>query len=186
MAYDGKHFTAAARLWPKVARDPKLDLNGWNQYRWKSARAAALAAAGQGDDAARLDDATKAKFRQQALDGLSAELTDSTKQIESAPPQAGLAIVKALAEWRANDALAGIRDAAPLAKLPTDEQKDWRCFGPVPALITVVPTSFEGEQPWRCTTKQPAEGWKKADFDDRVWQEGSSGFGGNRAIDCLV
>ncbi len=88
--------------------------------------------------------------------------------------------MKVLAEWRADDALAGIRDAAPLAKLPTDEQKDWRALrAPVPALITVVSTSFEGEQPWRYTTKQPAEGWKEADFDDRVWQEGSSGFGGS-------
>jgi len=43
--------------------------------------------------------------------------------------------------------------------------------------LTVVPTSKEEGQKWRYTTKQPTEGWQKADFDDKEWQEGVGGFG---------
>jgi hypothetical protein len=73
---------------------------------------------------------------------LSAELSDWTDHIESAPRHARLAILKALAEWRVDDALAGVRDAAALAKLPADEQKEWRALWarvPMPELTTAVP-----------------------------------------------
>jgi WD40 repeat protein len=142
-AYDRSHYATAARLWAEaLAGDPRLHTDGWNVYRGKMARAAALAAAGQGDDAAGLDDATMAKLRRQALEGLSAELSDWTDHIESAPRHARMAIVNALAAWRTDPALFGIRDAAPLAKLPADEQKDWRTLWarvPMPELTTAAP-----------------------------------------------
>jgi len=62
MAYDGKRFTAAARHWAlALADDPILDANCWNHYRFHAACAAALAAAGQGQDEPLLDGAAKAR-----------------------------------------------------------------------------------------------------------------------------
>src|SRR5262249_30117308 len=47
----------------------------------------------------------------------------------------------------------------------------------VPEVRTVVPTSKEQGQKWRYTTQKPAEGWQKADFDDKEWRQGIGGFG---------
>jgi hypothetical protein len=41
----------------------------------------------------------------------------------------------------------------------------------------VVATSQTEGQSWRYTTKAPAGGWEKPDFDDRGWEEGPGGFG---------
>ncbi len=83
-----------------------------------------------------------------------------------------------LSDWHQDSALAGIRDAAALAKLPAEEQKEWQAlWARVPEVTTVVPTSRQEGQKWRYTTKQPAEGWHKADFDDKAWQQGVGGFG---------
>ena len=127
MAYDRKHFAAAARLWAEaLASDPKLGDDRQTQHRYNAACAAALAAAGQGKDEPPPDDAAKAKLRQQALDWLKAELAAWTKLLESGPPQARPAIVQTLEHWKQDTDLAGIRDADGLAKLPADEQKAWR------------------------------------------------------------
>jgi eukaryotic-like serine/threonine-protein kinase len=75
VAYDHKRFAAAARLWAEaLATDPKLADGRHSQHRYNAARAAALAAAGQGQDQPPLDDATKAKLRGHALDWLKVEL----------------------------------------------------------------------------------------------------------------
>ena len=127
MAYDRKHFAAAARLWAEVlSGEPKLGDDRRTQHRYNAACAAALAAAGQGKAEPPLDDAAKARLRQQALDWLKAELATWTKLLESGPPQARQAIVQTLDHWKQDSDLAGIRDAKALAKLPADEQKAWR------------------------------------------------------------
>ena len=41
----------------------------------------------------------------------------------------------------------------------------------------VVASSQEKPQSWRYTTKAPAGGWEKPDFDDRGWEAGEGGFG---------
>jgi WD40 repeat protein/formylglycine-generating enzyme required for sulfatase activity/tetratricopeptide (TPR) repeat protein len=145
--------------------------------RYIAACAAALAAAGQGQDEPPQGDAAKAKLRGQALDWLKAELTVWRKLFESGPPQDRPAIVQTLLSWQQDIDLAGIRDAAALAKLAVDEQKQWQSlWAQVPELRTVVPTSKEKEQRWRYTTVQPAEGWQKADFDDKEWKDGRGAF----------
>jgi hypothetical protein len=40
-----------------------------------------------------------------------------------------------------------------------------------------VATSQETAQSWRYTTKAPAGGWEKPEFDDRGWEAGEGGFG---------
>jgi hypothetical protein len=50
-------------------------------------------------------------------------------------------------------------------------------FSKAPEWKVVVPTSKDEGQKWRYTTDKPAEGWQKADFDDKDWKEGVGGFG---------
>jgi hypothetical protein len=123
LARDHKEFTFATRLWAEaLASDPLLGDDRRAKHRYHAARTAALAAAGQGKDKPPLE-AAKAKLRRQALDWLKAELTAWGKHIESGPPQDRLTIVLNLSGWKQEKDLAGIRDAAALAKLPAEEQK---------------------------------------------------------------
>jgi hypothetical protein len=124
LAHDHKHFAAAARLWAEALQaDPQLADGRLTQHRYHAACAAALAAAGQGKDEPPLDEAALAKLRGQALDWLTAELNAWDKFLESGPPQIRPAVVQALSRWQKDTDLAGLRDAAALAKLPADEQK---------------------------------------------------------------
>jgi hypothetical protein len=124
IAASGKQFAVATQLWARaLASDPKLGDDRRAQHRYHAARAAALAAGGQGKDQPPPDDPAKAKLRALALDWLKAELTEWTEQLESASPQDRSAIAQALGHWQKDPALAGIRDATALAELPADEQK---------------------------------------------------------------
>jgi iduronate 2-sulfatase len=40
-----------------------------------------------------------------------------------------------------------------------------------------VPTATPIVDQWRCTLRRPAEGWRRADFDDAGWKVGFGGFG---------
>ena len=49
---------------------------------------------------------------------------------------------------------------------------------PVPPKITeVVPTSRTQPITWQYTTRRPAEGWSRSDFDAQGWKEGPGAFG---------
>ncbi len=121
--HKGMHAGAARFATQAFALDPKLadDLQAGRRYN--AACHAALAAAGKGEDAARLDDAAKAKLRRQALDWLKADLAVLTRLRDSGPPQTRPFIVQTLTHWLQDTDLAGIRDKAALAKLPAQEQK---------------------------------------------------------------
>src|SRR5262249_3068597 len=88
-AHDQKMFVLATRLWAEaLARDPKLVDDRMTSPRYNAARAAVMAAAGQGQDEPPLDDAARAKLRRQALDWLEAELTALDRLPESSWPLA--------------------------------------------------------------------------------------------------
>jgi tetratricopeptide (TPR) repeat protein len=115
---------AAARLYADAfAANPKLADNLQAGHRYNAACFTARAAAGQGEDAARLDAKEKARLRKQALDWLRADLALRTRQLESAQPADRAAAQQALRHWQKDSDLAGIRDKAALAKLPAQEQK---------------------------------------------------------------
>ena len=110
--------TAAGLYAAAFAADPKLadDLGAGNRY--DAACLAALAAAGRGEDAATLDDQARTRLRKHALDWLRADLALWTKQLET-----DRATVQGrMRHWQQGSDLAGIRDAAALAKLPADAQ----------------------------------------------------------------
>jgi hypothetical protein len=68
-------------------------------HRYNAACAAALAAAGQGEDATKLDNQERVRLRKQALDWLRADLTLRTKQLEGGPPADRAAAQQALRHW---------------------------------------------------------------------------------------
>src|SRR5262249_12180836 len=89
-----KRYAAAARFFSGAfAADPDLADDLESQVRYNAACAAALAAAGKGEDAGRLKDQERTKFRQQALKWLQADLAAWTRVIEKGPASA-LAMVK--------------------------------------------------------------------------------------------
>jgi tetratricopeptide (TPR) repeat protein len=117
---------ASARFFAAAFNDPKRADDLKAQHRYNAACAAALAAAGQGKDASKLDDGERTRWRKQALDWLTADLALWTKQAEKGTPQARATVQKTLRHWQTDADLAGVRDEAALARLPAEEQPSWR------------------------------------------------------------
>jgi len=122
-----RRYAAAERFFAGAfAADPKLagDLKSFNRY--DAACAAALAASGQGEDAAKLDDKEKARLRGQALVWLKADLAAHLKQLASKQPHDRDEARARLLHWRQDTDLVGVRDPAGLAKLPEAERAAWQ------------------------------------------------------------
>ncbi len=117
------YHTATGLYAAAFAADPKLadDLESDNRY--DAACCAALAAAGQGEDAAKLDDKERTRLRKQAFGWLKADLALRSKQLLAAKPAERTKVQQVLRHWQKDTDLAGIRDEAALTKLPADEQK---------------------------------------------------------------
>jgi len=104
------------------AADPGLADDLGSGLRYNAACSAASAAAGVGADSADLDDPERARLRKQALDWLGADLVLHAKRLETGRPADRGAVHEALTAWQGDPDLAGIRDAAALAKLPDDDR----------------------------------------------------------------
>jgi hypothetical protein len=116
-----RRYVAAARLSSEAFQtEGKLadDLEAGHRYR--AAVAAARAGLGQGRDAGPLTNEAKAALRKQALGWLKADLAAWRSHSE------GSQRAQALRAWRADKALAGVRDEEGLAKLPQFERAAWR------------------------------------------------------------
>jgi eukaryotic-like serine/threonine-protein kinase len=126
-----------ARLYADAfAADPKLadDLGAFHRYN--AACFASLAAAGQGEDAAKLDDNERACLRKQALDWLRADLILRTRQLESSQPADRANAQRNLRHSQQDSDLVGIRDEAALVKLSEAERKECHAlWGEVEALL---------------------------------------------------
>jgi tetratricopeptide (TPR) repeat protein len=122
-----KRYTDAARFFADAFKaQPKLADDLQAGHRYNAACVAALAAGGQGEDAARPDDKERARLRQQALGWLRADLDLWGKQAEGGTPQTRALVQQALRHWQEDADLAGLRDAAALAKLPEAERAEWQ------------------------------------------------------------
>jgi tetratricopeptide (TPR) repeat protein/serine/threonine protein kinase len=114
---------AAARFYEEAFdAQPKLADGVFAPNRYGAACAAALAAAGQGEDAARLDDTERARLRKQALDWLRADLVEYAKRLEGGTRVMRRTLRQQVEHWQNDTALAGIRDSSALAKLPAAER----------------------------------------------------------------
>jgi serine/threonine protein kinase/Tfp pilus assembly protein PilF len=124
-----KRYVAAVRFYEEAftALSRLGDKPRWG-HRYNAARAAVLAAAGQGNDAARLNDPERQRLRRQALDWLRADLTHWAKQGKSMSPSPRTDFERALRHWKRAPDLAGVRDEVALSNLPEVERQAWRTF----------------------------------------------------------
>jgi eukaryotic-like serine/threonine-protein kinase len=117
------HAAAACLSSDAFTADPKLADDLQAAHRYKAAHCAALAAAGQGEDAANLPDKTRARLRRQALDWLRADLDLWAKQLENGKPEDRQQVQQTLRHWQTDPDLAGLREPDAIARLPADEQQ---------------------------------------------------------------
>jgi hypothetical protein len=120
--YHPNHATASLYA-DAFAADPKLGDDLEVQHRYSAACCAALAAAGTGEDAARLDDKERARLRKQGLDWLRADLALYTKLSASGAANARPLVQQRMRHWQRDTDLAGIRDKPAMAKLPAEEEQ---------------------------------------------------------------
>jgi hypothetical protein len=134
--YKERYVTAVRYFTDAFAGDPKLadDLQAWHRYN--AACAAALAAAGKGEDVAGLTGKDIAGLRSQALRWLRADLSARTRQLESGRPADRQEVQETMQHWQQDTDLAGVRDKESLAKLPEAERKEWeKLWADVAALL---------------------------------------------------
>ncbi len=146
-ALHGRNDLAARYLGKALEADPPLSDDRAAQRRYHAARAAAKAATVRGKDQPPLDDATKAALRRQAHDWLTAELQAWTKLFDAGPAADRPDIATKLSAWQQHADLAGIRAAAALAKLPAEEQQQWRAAVGARAEADDLGCHLEGDRP---------------------------------------
>jgi serine/threonine-protein kinase len=143
-----RRHVAAARLYADAfTAEPKLaaDLN--QQHRYNAACSAALAAAGQGEDARLLPDKMVTMFRGWALSWLRADLTTYAKLAEQNKPALKLTIQQRLAHWRRDSDLTSVRDPQALDRLADNERAAWQAlWREVDELLTRVAKKDEPTQ----------------------------------------
>jgi tetratricopeptide (TPR) repeat protein len=145
-----KRNHAAAGLYADVfAADSKLEGDLKASHRYNAACFAALAAAGQGEDATGLDDNERARLRQQSLGWLRADLTSRTAQLMTGKPIDRTDVLATMKHWQKDSDLAGIRDEVALAKLPPAEREAFtRLWSDVAKLLQQAESaSTEGDKP---------------------------------------
>jgi hypothetical protein len=122
-----RRLVAAARLYVDAfTADPKLAEDLKAGHRYNAGCFAALAAAGQGTDADKLDGDEQSRLRQQALAWLRADLEQWSRRVEGGTLEDRQAVRATLQHWLRDTALAGVRDADALKKLTAQEQETWR------------------------------------------------------------
>jgi eukaryotic-like serine/threonine-protein kinase len=119
-------YAAAARFFDDAfAADPRFAANLDQQHRYNAACCAALAAAGQGEDARLLPDKLCHGLRQQALAWLQADLSSYTKLAAGADPRVRDTIRRLLEHWQTDADLVSVREREALAELPEVERVAW-------------------------------------------------------------
>jgi hypothetical protein len=122
--YKNRYATAVGFYQAAFAADAKVADELKGAHRYGAACAAALAAAGKGEDAAKLDDAKRAALRQQALAWLQADLKVIDTLLLAGKPEARQHGQKMLQVWQKDPDLASLRGEA-IGKLPDEERTGW-------------------------------------------------------------
>jgi superkiller protein 3 len=135
------HHTASRLYADAFAADAQLADDLEAQHRYNAACCAALAAAGQGEDATKLGDQGRARLRKQGLSWLRADLVAYAKLIASGPPAARNLVLTRLQHWQQDSDLPGLRDQDALVKLPAEERAACeRLWADVAALLKKAAT----------------------------------------------
>jgi tetratricopeptide (TPR) repeat protein len=116
------HSLALQLYTEAFAADPVTadDLNA--SHRYNAACHAALAAAGDGENAGELTDAERASLRQQALAWLRADLALRAEQLSTGDDSGKDKSKRMLEHWQNDSDLSSIRDPQALAQLPDEER----------------------------------------------------------------
>jgi hypothetical protein len=121
-----RDYPAAARLYAAAfAAAPKLAADLRRLHRYDAACAAALAGRDAGEDAAKLTNAERAGFREQALDWLRADLDAWRAQLDKGPDKTLPPVAEAMQHWLEDADFNGVRGPEALAKLPEAEREPW-------------------------------------------------------------
>jgi tetratricopeptide (TPR) repeat protein/serine/threonine protein kinase len=118
-----QHYAAAARFYQGAfAAGAAVTA----QRSYNAARAAALAAAGQGEDAGKLDAEEKTRLRQEALGWLRDSLKHYVKQLADADAKTRQAVRQTLQHWQEDRDFDIVRGKKALAQLPEGERQAWQ------------------------------------------------------------
>ena len=122
------HRTSSRLYAEAFAADPKLADDLAAAHRYNAAGSAAQAAAGQGADAAELDEQKRLDCGNKCSAGSGPTWRRGTKEMETAKPPDRAKGQKQLQHWQDDPKLAGVRDREVLAKLPEGERKEWQAL----------------------------------------------------------
>jgi serine/threonine-protein kinase len=118
-----RRYVAAARLYADAfAAEPRLAVG----RRYNAACAAALAAAGQGDDADTVADEERDHLRRQAFAWLRDDLTEWARLLDGGDARPREAARRMFAHWKEDMDLASVRDPDALDRLPEADRDAWR------------------------------------------------------------
>jgi tetratricopeptide (TPR) repeat protein/tRNA A-37 threonylcarbamoyl transferase component Bud32 len=127
LAHSKKQYATAARFYTEAfAAQPSLAEQLPARHRYNAACSAALAAAGQGQDAGKLDDKERTRLRRQVLAWLRADLALWARQAGRSTKQERTTVQEVLSHWKADADLAGVRDRAAVENLPAGERLEWK------------------------------------------------------------
>jgi tetratricopeptide (TPR) repeat protein len=122
-----KRYAAAARFYAAAfAAKPKLTPAQQVFFRYNAACTAVLAAAGQGQDASKLEGKEKRRLRQQARAWLQENRKQYTGQFDDLDAKQRADLQKTLQHWQQDADLVSVRDADALTKLPEAERTAWQ------------------------------------------------------------
>jgi serine/threonine-protein kinase len=122
-----RRHAAATRFYAQAfVAHPWLVADLREQHGYNAACSAALAAAGQGEDARQLPDKVRSMLRSRAIDWLRTALA-AWSQIQGNQNRWARAFVeRRLQQWQANPDLSGVRDLARLVTMPDAERQAWQ------------------------------------------------------------
>jgi tetratricopeptide (TPR) repeat protein len=120
---------SAARLWKRLlAERSEITAAPGSKARYDAAVAALRVGLGLGRDTGDLDAADRARWRLQALAWLQADLARFA-DLEAGGADADRALVRTACQlWQGDPALAGVRGADALGRLPEGEREAWSQF----------------------------------------------------------
>jgi serine/threonine-protein kinase len=120
---------AGARLFEEAfTAKPELAEEFKTGKRFHAACAAALAASGQGTEAASLDESARNHWKKQALAWMRADLARWRDHVENGGDAARAEAAKILELWQREPDLMGLHDQERLAALPESDQEQWTAF----------------------------------------------------------
>jgi serine/threonine-protein kinase len=121
-----RRYTAAARFYADVlAARPRLADDQMERVRQYAPTVAILAASGRGEDAGKLSEAERARWRKQARDWMRADLAAWAEGRVGGSAMDRDLVERALVHWRADPDMTVMCDPAALAELPPAERQEW-------------------------------------------------------------